>query len=616
MPKENKPSNSSHLPVLQGLDDLRESNTDNRMRLQKSMRAGLLNVKKSVDTLAISFERSLIIQGESQAKLFDANLQFQEESLEQGKHAGHLMMSKLTAIGAGFVAFFEKKLLDELVGIKDGIALGSKRDDDGNRTALGEIRALRLAYINPDKGMPKMLKYLNSIEFTNRIMKSNLIGINTGLMRVAKSLDLPYLRELSDKVSIITGVGEKEQQKTLEEEREEQLEKETEKTKPKDNAKEKEVKQSGLMKWLKTLKGFFIALAGGIGFGALLVSIHNHWEGFKTLLQVLLGTIIGVKDILSWMISPLMPFIKDNWQAIADVLAAFYVASKVIRLMAWLGMTNLAASAATLMTAPFRLLKVAALALAVAASGALQSLWAVVAPLAVVAAPYIAIAALVAGIVYSAWQGWREISRVYRETGSVWRAFKRGFYVAWREFLIIIPNLAKDFISWIARKFGFEEFSDKLDKIDIRKEFDNMVDKVKESIKGIFGWFGEQWDRFTNAIKDLLFGGTKKVKGTVASDYYKNIENVKTQITGNGDSTISGNGAGIAIDTQATEQSHRDMLGGVGSAVLQHAGDQIQNNNTNINNATTVTPSLTATRQRVDPATAQALDFFRDLVTQ
>jgi hypothetical protein len=109
MPKDN----INHLPVVDAVAELQDSNTDNRQRLQKSMRAGLLNVKKSVDSLSGAFERSLIIQGEAQAVLFQSNLEFQERSLEQGKHSGHLMMSKLTAAGAGLVAFFETKLLKE-----------------------------------------------------------------------------------------------------------------------------------------------------------------------------------------------------------------------------------------------------------------------------------------------------------------------------------------------------------------------------------------------------------------------------------------------------------------------------------------------------------------------
>ena len=45
------------LPIVNAIDNLKESNKDQRERLQKSMRAGLLNVVKSIERLGSNLSR-------------------------------------------------------------------------------------------------------------------------------------------------------------------------------------------------------------------------------------------------------------------------------------------------------------------------------------------------------------------------------------------------------------------------------------------------------------------------------------------------------------------------------------------------------------------------------
>ena len=59
MPNTNEKLN---LPIVNAIEDLKASNTDNRQRLQKSMRAGMLNIKKSVDSLNDNFIKAFELQ--------------------------------------------------------------------------------------------------------------------------------------------------------------------------------------------------------------------------------------------------------------------------------------------------------------------------------------------------------------------------------------------------------------------------------------------------------------------------------------------------------------------------------------------------------------------------
>lgn len=70
------------LPVVNAIEELQASNKDQRERLQKSLRAGLLNVVKSVDRLHDAFQLSLSLQREQMdvnARLAMAQLEAERE---------------------------------------------------------------------------------------------------------------------------------------------------------------------------------------------------------------------------------------------------------------------------------------------------------------------------------------------------------------------------------------------------------------------------------------------------------------------------------------------------------------------------------------------------------
>ena len=70
----------SNLPIVAGLEELQASNTDNRQRLQKSLRAGLLNVVKSVQSLENTMTNIARAQMEQQQLANFAALEAMRES--------------------------------------------------------------------------------------------------------------------------------------------------------------------------------------------------------------------------------------------------------------------------------------------------------------------------------------------------------------------------------------------------------------------------------------------------------------------------------------------------------------------------------------------------------
>ena len=111
------------LPVVNAIDELKESNKDQRERLQKSLRGGLLNVVKSVDRLHDAFQMGLNLQREQMdinSRLAMAQLEAERErqrkentsktkvegpSSEKGKMNLLGILGIVAGIGAALTAF-------------------------------------------------------------------------------------------------------------------------------------------------------------------------------------------------------------------------------------------------------------------------------------------------------------------------------------------------------------------------------------------------------------------------------------------------------------------------------------------------------------------------------
>ncbi len=119
-------------------------------------------------------------------------------------------------------------------------------------------------------------------------------------------------------------------------------------------------------------------------------------------------------------------------------------------------------------------------------------------PLAIAAAPIVAVAALVALTLASLWNAFKDFKCTLEETGSIFTAIKVGFASFIANMLGIIPNLILDLISWIFKKFGWTEWAATLDEIDV-------VSFIKNGLITVFDKLGE-WIGllYTNYIEPLL----------------------------------------------------------------------------------------------------------------
>ena len=110
----------SNLPVIAAIEELQDSNTDNRQRLQKSMRAGMLNIVRSVQSLENSFtnfskafldeqQKQAFLQLEAQreaARKQQEQIDKKTEDMKAGKiDVGFMTLSGLTAIAASITGF-------------------------------------------------------------------------------------------------------------------------------------------------------------------------------------------------------------------------------------------------------------------------------------------------------------------------------------------------------------------------------------------------------------------------------------------------------------------------------------------------------------------------------
>jgi hypothetical protein len=565
MPKDN----INHLPVVEAVEDLKESNKDNRERLQKSLRAGLLNVRKSVDALAGSFERSLIIQGDAQRRLFESNLEFQERSLEQGKHSGHLFMSKMTAFGAGFVAFFEEKMVVELKEIKSHLQsmdIGVKKDSKEKLTTLGQLSEIRKSLDGSLKDRP-LYKILEILK-----------------------------KELADNAANDSG-EEVQANKALEQNLEDSLKPDSTKKKVDEQTK----KEKKPISWIASLAQI---LVGGVAAATLLLNLDKVYDG----LQMFTRAFGFIGDGLGWMASKILPAIGNQLDWITFLLATFFggkllwsIGATIFAIGVWaknwlvvhaLILANTISTVATFATMAGGKLLFWARALltvfiltaaqivstvatfAAMAGGKLlfwaralaagivtlgTSIWAAslaLIPALAAAAPFIAIAAAISWALYGLYKGFQDAKEVYEDTGSMWLAVKAGMYGFIRAIITLPAKLAIAIGVWVAEVFGFDDFAKKLDAIDTDKIFDDIVNSIGNLMKKIGDWFIDKWD---SLMQFLGFADADPLTQTEKEEIqkmklYQQNRNNRRMNRGN-NNTSSGGVTGAVIENVSALQS-------------------------------------------------------------
>jgi hypothetical protein len=543
MPKDS----TNHLPVVEAVAELQESNKDGRERLQKSLRAGLLNVKKSIDSLSGSFERSLVIQGEAQQQLFESNLEFQERSLEQGKHAGHLMMSKLTAIGAFFVAFFENELLVELRGIKDELGAGVKEDSKGHRTSLGQLSSIRKILEAGD------LKKLEGVATESEILKE----IGQTLFEIKHDIRSFPQFPVQEIIEEVKGVIE--EQVEMFEDLPETMAKAIQPSPESvlESKREDEIDGGKIggtdVKPDKEGMSFVAKIAMFLLGGTLLMNLDKVYDGLK-----LFAKHFGfIADFFVWAGSIILPFIGKQLDWIAYGLAAFFGGKFIIALgAALIGFTQ-SVIAMTIMTiatartffamagvkllAAARWLALGVYALMAMFAGSLAALT----PVLAAAAPFVAAIVAIGAALYILYQSFKDAKAEFDKTGSIWEALKAG----WIGIPKAVIRTIKDMVSWIAEFIGFDKISERLDAIDTDKIFDNIVKSITDVFNKIGDWFVKKWDSLTSFFTDE--------EDPVIMNHFENLRNRRMQIIGTHDLSQ------VIRNSQGNSQS-----GGVNGAVI------------------------------------------------
>ena len=500
-------SAEANLPIVNAVNELKDSNKDQRERLQKSMRAGLLNIRKSVDALSLSFERSLIDQNTSQKRMHETTMQFQEDSLEQGKHSGHLFAAKMTAVGAGLVAFFEKKLLGEFKNVtkavKEGKVIQLRSEEEGADKSNNRL-------------LEEILEVLGGGDNDNNI-RNTLNEIRNNILTHPEIHDAAAAEKaaLEKRISELTGeqkrfyeimkksretdyiVSAENQQKELEKKRDE--EKEELESKKEENT--KDVKE-GLGWWQKIFKGI-----AGLGAG---IFIYDNWDKIK-------DGLVGIKNFIHGTYK----FVANNWDTVKLILegsALLYAGYWGIKgaVLGWKALVL--TTSTTITTIKTTSAKIAAR--YTAAKGQLLVALAAITPWLLP----------IAGI---AWAGnalldaFDAADEELERSGSKWEAVKAGT-AQFHESLITGPlDLVKNMTSWVADLFGFPDIAKKLDEYDVKTQiYDKMKETVSYLIKELFDYLKESYE----SIKDWLFPDPSEIKQSVMED--PNVKPFETMTPG------------------------------------------------------------------------------------
>lgn len=161
----------SNLPVVASIEELQASNTDNRQRLQKSLRAGLLNVVKSVQSLESTMVNIARAQMEQQQLANFAQLEAAREAARKDQDQK------------------KKKKPEQISALEiDGIAMPALVAIAASVTGLdAAIKALRLP--NTFKNISKVPTVLRAVADAVEAAKKSLVSVADKIKNI-KWMDL------------------------------------------------------------------------------------------------------------------------------------------------------------------------------------------------------------------------------------------------------------------------------------------------------------------------------------------------------------------------------------------------------------------------------------------
>ena len=543
-----------NLPVINAVNDLNKSNTDNRQRLQKSLRAGLLNVKKSVDNLAFSFERSIVAQSAAQKRLHDSTIEFQEKSLDQGKQSGQLFMSKMTALGAAFVAIFEQRLLKEFKTItnsnkefKDVLSPGVKLNEDqvNKLTSIEtDIKSINRHVGGSEAALTDIGKNIGSIKDAFDITPPDLIteksefdrAMKEGTFKVVSGVE--SLSDNMEKVqqAIIGGQADKDKDRMSAQEQ--SLEDSRKPEKQSDGFwKKMPIPKKG--SWLSRVLNSVLLLGAGI-------LAYEHWDDIK---DMLVGIKDGLRSAYIW--------VSDNFSMVGMIvktLASLYVAFKVTKILSavWLASTTVLYPIYTAILTSYAAIKASTL-----LTKANLGKWLLRAGK---ITGIIGAIVLLGHSIYASQEAARE---EYKKTDSVWKSIKVGAKTFHETLATDVAGFVLDIATFLTGMLGAEATNKALKEINRETMYDDMKKWSNDTIKNIFDWVKDS----VNAAWDWLFPDPTKIKQSVMSDPNINWPIFKDLTPGLEQAIKDGQG-GLFKANKDTLDLYNQFKGKTGSATI------------------------------------------------
>jgi hypothetical protein len=612
-----------NLPIVNAIGEQMESADEGRKRLQKSLRTGMLAIKKSTDNISKVLKEHLLKDTTGQWESIDDSLEGFYDNLTEWKPVNAQRLVEDNDMGFGDVfgmmkeslvtiaknsassLLFDKKNEDRMEKKEHSMAGRLEQDLEEQRGLGGFGKLIFFVAIRKIKqSLDKVAKMLSKETVWDKI-KNWLLNIGFLATALTAALNWEELKPTLDELYDVVWDSEYGLEWML--------------GLLIDNIAEIALVISSfwigakVFRWLNFLWGAGVAFAAGVKVagaylsgtattigGATMWKKLKHWAGLFT-------TAIGI----AWI----------NLMDSAKALTASAWA-KLVFWAKWLRNAVVATSIAMMdsakalaIAAGAKLLKYARLlsGAVIAVGLGIQGMYASLLPALAVLAPFIGIALVIGALLYSLYKGFEDAKKVYEDTGSIWLAVKAGLYGFVRALVTLPLKLTLSLAAWVARLFGFDEFAKKLDKIDTDKIFDQIFDAIKNTMKKIGKWFEDKWD----GLMDFMgFGDDEILSEAKQLEIKKEQEQANRKLLegliARNRSTYT-NVDGQEVQMMSIEELNRRHGLGNQNIVIDAGATQNSNSSQQFNNNTFVGGG-SANNPNSNPANNADLDYFRTLV--
>ena len=146
-------------------------------------------------------------------------------------------------------------------------------------------------------------------------------------------------------------------------------------------------------------------------------------------------------------------------------------------------------------------------------------------PFIAVAAVVVAAAVAIGATLYALYQAFEDFRCTLAETGSIGEALKVGISKFMGTLLGFIPSVVLKLVGWVAGLFGFDDFKEKVQNIDV---IQFISDKIKAFFDLVSGWVGKLLDftGITDKIKSIFESVTGWISKFLDIDFSEMVGNL------------------------------------------------------------------------------------------